>query len=399
MTVGGKTRIMSPEKRKGPGSGSVRSRWAMGRISVRKPKHKGGDRSMNEILMYIMAFGAILGGADRMLGNRFGLGRRFEEAFRLLGPIALSMVGIVCLAPLLSAAVGIAAAPVFRVLRMDPAVLGSLLAIDMGGYQMAMDLAQSPQMGRFAGIILSATFGCTVVFTIPVGLGAIEAADRPWFTRGILIGLGTMPVGMVIAGGMLKMPLGDLLWNCLPVLAVSVLLIWGLMKRPEGMLKLFRKFSEGIGLLATAGLALGAAAYMTGKPLLPGMTPLMDAMEIACSIAIVMLGSMPLAELCQILLRRPFGWIGRHTGLNAVSTTGLLIGMVSVTPALAMIPRMDRRGKVVCGAFVVCGASAFAAHVGFTMSVQPDMVSALLAAKLVGGLAGVAAALLLTPKE
>lgn len=351
---------------------------------------------MNQILMYIMAAGAILGGADRMLGNRFGLGQRFEEAFRLLGAIALSMVGIVCLAPLLSAGLDAVVTPLFRAVNMDPAVLGSILAIDMGGYQMAMDLAEDPELGRFSGIILSAIFGCTVVFTIPVGLGAIEPEDRPWFTRGILVGLGTMPIGILIGGILMKLPLMRLIWNCLPVLLVSALLILGLMKKPEGMLRLFQRFAAGIGLLATAGLAIGAAEYMTGRSWLPGMTPLKDAMEIACSIAIVMLGSMPLAELIQRVMKVPFGWIGRHTGLNAVSTTGILIGMVSVMPALAMIPRMDRRGKVVCGAFVVCGASAFAAHIGFTLSVQPDMVSALLAAKLLGGLAGAIGALIAT---
>ena len=244
---------------------------------------------MNRILMYLMAAGAILGGADRMLGNRFGLGQRFEEAFRLLGSIALSMVGIVCLAPLLSGVLGKLAAPVFRAVHMEPAVLGSILAIDMGGYQMAMDLAEDPQMGRFAGIILSAIFGCTVVFTIPVGLEAIGQEDRPYFTRGILVGVGTMPVGILIGGLMLKLPVADLIWNCLPVLLVSALLIWGLQKKPESMLRLFQRFAAGIGLLATAGLAIGAAEYMMGRSWIPGMTPLMDAMEIACSIAIVML--------------------------------------------------------------------------------------------------------------
>ena len=50
---------------------------------------------VNEILMYVMAVGVLLGGADRLLGNRFGLGEKFEEGFRLMGPIALSMVGII----------------------------------------------------------------------------------------------------------------------------------------------------------------------------------------------------------------------------------------------------------------------------------------------------------------
>ena len=59
--------------------------------------------TINQILMYLMAFGAALGGIDQMLGNRLGYGEKFEEGFRMLGPVALSMAGIICLAPVLSA--------------------------------------------------------------------------------------------------------------------------------------------------------------------------------------------------------------------------------------------------------------------------------------------------------
>lgn len=106
--------------------------------------------------------------------------------------------------------------------------------------------------------------------------------------------------------------------------------------------------------------------------------------------------TMPLAQLLQMLLKRPFRWIGSRTGLNQHSTTGILVGVVSVMPALAMVPHMDNRGKVVNGAFVVCGASAFAAHLGFTLSAEPQLAAALLAAKLLGGLAGIAIALAAT---
>ena len=50
----------------------------------------GGERKMNTVIMWLMAFGAVLGGLDRILGNRFGLGKRFEEGFELLGATALS---------------------------------------------------------------------------------------------------------------------------------------------------------------------------------------------------------------------------------------------------------------------------------------------------------------------
>ena len=39
---------------------------------------------MSQIIMHIMAVGALLGGLDHLLGCPFGLGQRFEEAFRLL---------------------------------------------------------------------------------------------------------------------------------------------------------------------------------------------------------------------------------------------------------------------------------------------------------------------------
>ena len=354
---------------------------------------------MTDILMILMAGGAVLGGVDHMLGNRLGFGQRFEEAFRLLGAIALSMVGIICLAPVLSAVIGILVVPICGWLGFDPGIFGGVLAIDMGGYQMAMDLAADPAVGRFAGIILSATFGCTVVFTIPVGMGAIREEDRPHFTKGILLGLITMPGGILTGGFVSGMDAGTLLWNCIPVFLVSTALCVGLWKFPARMMRLFGRFAKAMEWLAILGLTLGAVQYMTGWAVLPKMIPLEEAMAVACSISIVMLGSMPLAELLQRILAVPFGWVGKHTGLNQTSTTGLLVGMVSVTPALAMVPRMDNRGKVVNGAFLVCAASAFAAHLGYTLTAEPDLAAALLTAKFTGGALAVILALAVTGKK
>lgn len=335
-----------------------------------------------------MAFGALLGGIDRILGNRLGYGKCFEEAFLLLGSIGLSMAGIICLAPVLSSLLGYVVVPLFAALGLDPGMAGSILAIDMGGYQLAMELSADPEIGKFSGILVSAIFGCTVVFTIPVGLSIMEEEDRPYFTKGILLGLTSMPGAIFIGGLIFGLPLGKILRNSLPVLLVSLLLFIGIARKPKAVTRGFQYFARIIQAIATLGLTLGAVQYMTGLVILPGLAPLAEAMEVACSISIVMLGSMPLAELVKRLLKVPFAWIGTRTGLNSASTTGILIGMVSVVPALAMVPQMDKRGKVVNGAFVVCGASTFAAHLAFTVSTQPELVPALLAAKLLGGLLG-----------
>jgi len=48
-------------------------------------------------------------------------------------------------------------------------------------------------------VIVSSIFGCTLVYSIPVGLGFLSETDRPYFTRGILIGLISMPFSIIAA--------------------------------------------------------------------------------------------------------------------------------------------------------------------------------------------------------
>lgn len=179
---------------------------------------------MNQILMLIMAAGVILGGTDRLLGNRFGYGNKFEEGFRLLGSTALSMAGMICLAPVLADVLGRVVIPLYQFIGADPAMFGSILAIDMGGYQLAGELAADHRIGSYAGIVVSAIFGCTLVFTIPVGMGMIQPEDRPHFARGIMLGLAAMPVGLLVGGILAGLSLPECLFQNLPVFAAALLL-------------------------------------------------------------------------------------------------------------------------------------------------------------------------------
>ena len=351
---------------------------------------------ISRIVMWIMALGALLGGADLLLGSRFGLGQRFEEAFRLLGPIGLSMAGILCLSPVLARILDWCVAPVLAAIGLDPGILGGMLAIDMGGYPLAKELANDPMIGMLSGILISTTFGCTLVFTIPLGLGILGEEDRPWFIRGLLAGLGAMGAVLILGAVIMGIPLGRALYNLVPMLAVCGCLTLWIHKGADRAVKCFKALSAGIRVLSVLGLTLGAVEYMTGWQILPGMTSLKEAMQVVCSIGIVMLGSMPLAELLRRMMERPLGWVQRKTGLNSESTTALLVGMVSISPALAAIPRMDRRGKVAVSACMVCAGSCFAAHLGYTMEAEPEMVGVLLAVKLLGGVLAVCAAMAVT---
>ena len=90
--------------------------------------------SFHEILIAVMAVFALLGALDRILGNRFGLGPRFEEGILSMGTLALAMIGIVCLAPVLAKLLKPVVVPIYGALGADPAMFaGTILACDMGG--------------------------------------------------------------------------------------------------------------------------------------------------------------------------------------------------------------------------------------------------------------------------
>lgn len=349
--------------------------------------------------MVIMAVGAVVGGIDRIRGNKWGYGAKFEEGFMFLGPTALSMAGMICLAPVLSDVLGKVIIPFYRMVGADPGMFGSLLAIDMGGYQLAMELAEDVQIGRYAGIVVAAIFGCTVVFTIPVGMGIIKEQDRNFFAKGIMTGIITMPVGLLVGGVLSGLSVAEGIRQNLPVFVLSLLLLVGLWKIPERMIRWFGIFAKGIQVVITIGLVLGTMEYMCGISLVKGMAPLTEAMEVVSSIGIVMLGSLPTAEFLQRVLKKPFLIIGKHLGMNLAGMTGLLVGMVSVIPAISMYKDMDEKSKVVNGAFLVSAASMLAAHAGFTLSREPELLGALIGAKLSGGLAAFLLAMVLFSRK
>ncbi|HJC57761.1 MAG TPA: ethanolamine utilization protein EutH [Candidatus Eisenbergiella intestinipullorum] len=347
---------------------------------------------MNRVIMSIFAAAAVLGGLDCIAGNKKGYGERFEEAFRLLGPTALSMAGMICISPSLSLLLEKLLAVLLRFLGTDPALAGGLFAIDMGGYQLAMQLADVPEWGGYFGIIVGAVFGCTLTFTLPVGIGVIEEGDSGYFLKGIILGLITMPVGF-LAGGLLFGFSPLLLVRRLAVLLVcALLLVLGLWKRPGRVLSCFRLFVRALKVLITLGLTAGAVLYLLDLES-PFFTPVMDAMQTVSSICVVMLGSLPAALFLQRLLRVPLQKAGRLLRLDETAVTAILIGTVSVLPALTMLKDTNPRGRVAVSAYLVSAASLMGAHIAFTMGVSPDLTGPLIAAKLTGAFAALAAAL------
>ena len=248
---------------------------------------------MNQIIMWIMAVGAVLGGVDRIAGNRFGLGKRFEEGFALLGPTALSMSGIICLTPLLSRFLRFALVPIWNFLGLDAGLLAGILAIDMGGYQLAGELSASQEMVRYAGLVIAATLGCTITFTIPVGMGMLKSGDRLFFSRGMLIGTGTLPVTMIVGGLLSGLSFLQIVLQSLPVLLFCFLLMFGIWRFPEQTVRAFTVFADVIRLLTTKKERLIRMPYAekqvskTAKILFPIIITMVAGLFVPRSVALV----------------------------------------------------------------------------------------------------------------
>lgn len=348
------------------------------------------------IIMAIMAVGVVIGALDWIFGNRRGYGKKMEEGFLLLGPTAISMVGIICMAPLIAELLRAAVAPACRAVGLDPGIFGGFLAIDMGGFQLAAGLADDPLTGAYAGTIVASTFGCTLVFTIPMGMGLIHEKDHSVFARGIMTGIVVMPAALFVGGILAGLKPLKILGQSLPVFLLAVLILLGLRMFPKKMVRGFQYFASAIRILTIVGLAVGTVSYMLGKNPPFGMTSVDDAMVTVSSIGIVMLGSLPMTELLQRVLKKPLEKLGERLGMNSTSIAGLFISFVSVVPAITMLKDMDERGKLVNVACMVSAASLLSAHLGFTVSAAPELLGALLAAKCTGGMLGIAAGLLVT---
>ena len=177
------------------------------------------------ILFLIFAIFAVLGGIDRMIGCRFGIGKAFERGINTMGPLALSMIGMIVLAPVLAQWLRPVITPVYQWIGADPAIFaGSLLACDMGGAPLAEALTDDPAASALGGIIVSSMLGVTVTFTVPVAMGVLQKEDRPFAAKGILCGILTVPVGVLLGGLAAGFPILMLLRNLLPILPLSLLI-------------------------------------------------------------------------------------------------------------------------------------------------------------------------------
>ena len=353
--------------------------------------------SFHEVLIDMMAVFALLGGLDRILGGRFGLGSRFEEGILSMGSLALAMVGIVSLAPVLAGILKPIVVPVYRLLGADPAMFaGTLLACDMGGGPLARQLTADPQAADLGGVITGSMLGATVVFTIPVAMGILEERDRPAMAKGILCGMVAIPFGILAGGLTAGYAFSMVLRNLVPIVLMALLIALGLWRAEKAMVAAFTAFGKILVAVVTVGLSGAIIQTLTGFAVIPGLAPISEGFETVGTIAIVLAGAFPLVYVLTRVLNKPLMALGKLLGINEPASAGLIASLANSIATFGMVKDMDDRGKVVNIAFAVPAAFVFGDHLGFTAGFAPELLPAMIVGKLVGGVVAVGIALLLT---
>ena len=356
--------------------------------------------SAHEILIAVMAIFAVLGALDRILGNRFGVGKEFEEGILAMGSLAMAMIGVITLAPVLAAVLKPVVVPVFSFLGADPAMFaGSILACDMGGGALAAQMTDNRDAALLGGVLTGSMLGATIVFTIPVAMGILDEKDQPAMAKGILCGIVTIPVGVLVGGLVAGFPVTMVLRNLIPIVLIGGLIAFGLWKAENAMIRGFAAFGKGVVAVITVGLAAAIVEELTGYAIIPGMAPISEGFQTVGAIAIVLAGAFPLVYVLTKLLKKPLLRLGKILGINDLAAAGLVASLANSIATFGMVKDMDDRGKVVNIAFAVSAAFVFGDHLGFTAGFAPEMLPAMIIGKLAGGISAVAVALWLTRKD
>lgn len=351
------------------------------------------------MLNYIIAVFCIIGAVDYVIGKKFNVGKEFESGIMLLGPMALSMVGMILLAPLLAKWMLPLTSLISKYTPFDPSILsGMLLANDMGGAPLSVAIASTKLIGEFNGLVVGATLGATISFTIPFALSTISKEFHTDVLMGILCGIGTVPLGCIVSGIMLGIPFVALLLDMIPLVVFSTIVIFGLLKFPSLSVKIFSWLGKIIIALITFGFVLGIINRLTGITVLKGLAPLDEGIDVIVNAACVMAGAFPLIHILSKILSRPLSALGKKIGLDHKSILGFVASLASFATCTPLIPDMNKKGRIANLAFAVSGAFTFAGHLAFTLATNPDFVAAVVVGKLISGISAVAVALIIYKK-
>lgn len=354
---------------------------------------------MEKVILVIMCVFFVLGGIDYILGSKLGIGEKFKEGIESIGLLVLSMTGIYAISPIIGGFLRDIFVPIGDKLGIDISVFPSmLLAIDMGGLGISSELASSNEMYIVSGVIIASTLGATLSFSVPLALGLVKEKSSIYLTKGMIYGIATMPIAPLFAGLYLGIDIKVLLVNLIPLFALTIILIVGMLKFEDITQKIFTIFSKGILVVSLIALMLMGINSILGIEIIKGMIPINDALAVAGKIGIFLAGAYPFLKVLTKFFGKMFSGLANTVGVNVDSIIGIFAGMISNILIFQNFENLDNRGKVMCSAFSVSGAFVLGGQLGFVALETPKYITVYIISKLLAGAFAMILALAMSKK-
>ena len=353
---------------------------------------------ISNVITILMAVFFVLGALDRLIGNKFGLGKEFERGFMIIGPMTLSILGLLMLAPVLAQVLQKIIAPVFGLIGVDTGMFPGMLMSSEISYPLAIKMTQNASLALFGGIIVGSCMGAPISFSIPLATGLIDKSDYKHFSVGILSGYIFDPVACFIGGLLMGLKPGVVLLNLVPVVIVAVILIVGMLFVPHVMIKLFRWFSRLLMAVITVGLVACAVETLTGLVLIPGLASASDSFRTIGTITISVGGALPLLFVLRKVLDKPLKKLTAVLRVNEITTLSIVFGLTTLVPGYSSYGEMNGRGKVLFAALSASGIPMLGVHLGFAMSTDPSMIMPMLVSRICAGLFAAASVYFFSPR-
>ncbi|WP_173915394.1 ethanolamine utilization protein EutH [Halobacillus sp. Marseille-Q1614] len=379
---------------------------------------------VGNIVIYIIMTCAVIGAIASIKNSEDGIGGQFMEGLHAIGHIFVPAAGIMASIPYLSWFIDKVFGPFFEKIGADPAIAATtILASDMGGYQLAEALQQSYEAWIMA-LIVGFMAGATIVFSIPMGLAMLDKRDHKYMALGIMSGLLTIPIGVLISSVIITMTNANvrevvstnadstyefamnylaIFANLTPLIIFVVVLAAGLYFLPDMMINGFMWFGRILDAGIKLVLVFSIVEYFTGffslvfggwgfDPIMADADDQFRALETAGYIGIMLAGAFPMVYLLQKYAARPLESIGKKLGLSAVGSAGLVATIANILAMFKLVRSMPPKDKVINIAFAVCAAFLLGDHLSFTANFQPTLILPIIAGKLSAGVIAIGVA-------
>ena len=376
---------------------------------------------LGNYVIYLIMVGTLVGALASIIKPESGLGREFVNGIHSIGPVFLAQAGIMAAVPLLSQWISYFLGPIFSAVGSDVSIAAlSIIAVDMGGYQLADALTSNRDMWITA-MLCGYTSGATIVYLIPVGLTMLNRKVHKYLALGAMAGLISIPFA-VLAGLLIitinNLPVRDIistdspalhylsldlltmLQYLAPLFVFCFFIAAGLKFRPQMMVTGFLIFGKIMDAFIKMVLACSIIEHFTGvfsnvfghwgfDPLFADKDELFRAIEIAGYIGVMLAGTFPICYLFQKYCKKMVGFLSRTFKLSDTGALGFIMVLANIIATYHLFTKMKARDKVLCVAFGVCAQASIGDHLAFTANFQPTLVVPILLGKLFGGLLAV----------